>query len=232
MPDSSHPLAAEPSNPYAAPSAGVGRAIDLEAVGTDAEVEAVRRAHIGREVAIKVVGVLHYIAAGLGLLIGVIAAGVLLVGVATGFAILNERERSQPIPFLVSITMIAAFYLPIGGINLAIGLGLRRFQPWARWACTALMILCVIVATLVGLLASLSEGPLLGLGVFAIYSLVPTLITLLLAIPGTAMIFSPYYRMIIARTPHIRYKMGPGWRIAILLLVAAALGGVAVIASQ
>ena len=106
------------ANPYAAPAAPV------EDVGTNAEAEAIRRAHISHEASIKAVGFLYYLGG-----VGVTLAGIF--GLAGG----GERQA----------VITAAVMLVIGIGQFFAGWGVRGLTKWGR------VVGCVLSA--LGLLA-------------------------------------------------------------------------------
>lgn len=92
------------ANPYAAPAAPV------EDVGTNAEAEAIRRAHISHEASIKAVGFLYYLGG-----VGVTLAGIM--GLASGGA---------------EALVVSALMLLIGVGQFFAGWGVRGLTKWGR----------------------------------------------------------------------------------------------------
>ena len=92
------------ANPYAAPAAPV------EDVSTNAEAEAIRRAHISHEASIKAVGFLYYLGG-----VGVTLAGIM--GLASGGA-----------PAVV----LSALMLLVGVGQFFAGWGVRGLTHWGR----------------------------------------------------------------------------------------------------
>ena len=109
----------EAVNPYAAPAARV------DDFGPNAEAEAIRRAHVNHEAAIKSVGVLYYLGGAVATLVG---AGS-LIGAASGAQ---------------GAAIMALVLLPLGAGQFFAGYGVRALRPWGR------ILGCVISA--VGLL--------------------------------------------------------------------------------
>ena len=93
------------ANPYAAPAAPV------EDVGTNAEAEAIRQAHITHEASIKAVGFLYYL-------------GGVLVTIG-GLASLSGRPDSGEIG-------VAIFLVIVGIGQFFAGWGVRAFTKWGR----------------------------------------------------------------------------------------------------
>lgn len=184
------PPAHEPLNPYAAPVTEI-RLIQSDFDVDNSEAEAVRRLYLGHEAAVKSIGLLHY----LGAFIGTIAVVGTLV-------VLAASVRGEALS--LALVGVATYCVLTGG-NYALGYGLRRLQPWARWteATFFLFGLLSTFAMMIGMFvmksAELAIPSIVGI---TIYSYV----LYLLLSPKGAMVFSPGYRAIIEKTPHIKYK--------------------------
>jgi hypothetical protein len=189
-------------NPYAAPATEIGS----EPTGLDAdlaEVEAIRRAHLGHEASIQSVGSLHYLGAILGVL-----------SLAGGLAWGDPALRSS-----VGRTIMVVFYLFAIALNFALGYGLRSLKPWARWTETALLSI-QMVTLIVGVMGALALGiPPLMLG-YLVMGLIVGYILYLLLSPKGSVVFSPAYKEIIARTPHIKYRTSLILKIVLALFVS------------
>lgn len=201
-------------NPYAPPEAELGES----AAGAPeelAEAKAVRRAHITHETLIKSLGALH--------LVGVVFGFIWLIAFAAVVVLHNDRTVDSAPPPL--------FVLIFTGINLALGLGLRGLRPWARWVDVALngisLLLCVlsvIPAVLWG-----GGGPDVA-GVALVFLIMPGFVLYLLISPKAAVVFSPGYKEIIARTPHVKMKMSwlaTGCLIVLVTLLVLFVAGIA-----
>lgn len=193
----------EPVNPYAAPQAEVGGPL-VELEGDLTEAEAIRTAHLGHEASIRSIGSLHYLGAFFGVL-GVFGM--------VGFLI-TARGGGIHAPE----TIILIVYTAMSALNIALGLGLRRLQSWARWIETAFVGLGLAgsaVFVVFGLI--LGVYPLIvayGLGL-----LIQGYILYLLLSPKASVIFSPEYRAIVEKTPYLKYRTSVLAKVILALLV-------------
>jgi hypothetical protein len=183
-------LPEDEANPYAAPKTDIGAAI-LE----PGDAEAIRRTYIEHETTVKAVGSLHIVVAALAaFILGFAAVGVIFFS-----------GRRLPSDFVPS----AGIGLFVGvGLNAALGLGLNRLRPWARWSdvvlsSIALVGMGVLIASLVYL-----ERPGRFIFIAGLLSLMPVYVLYLLLSRKGVMIFSDEYRAIIAKTPHVKYVAG------------------------
>ncbi len=159
----------KPVNPYAP----VGS--DLNAPGEiPDDVEAVRRYHLSHEASVKSMGLLF--------LLGAIAACVMGVFITIG-ATQEEFDSAGEAAFAIGLGVVV---FVLGVAQFFTGLGLRRFNPYAR--------IVAIVLNAISLL-NLPVGTLVS--VYFLY--------LLLSKKGQ-MVFSPQYQQIIAATPHVKYR--------------------------
>jgi hypothetical protein len=199
-----------PANPYAAPVAAIGAAgPDLEFI--DSEAEAIRRTHIGHEAAIKSIGLLHYLAAFFSLIVVLSTLAILLSG-ARGPADLPAR---------MGVVVLFVIYLIAGILNLALGIGMRGLHAWARWTETALASISLLFVLLGALgVALLGTLPRAVLIVYAVTGLIQGYILYLLLAPKGSMVFSPEYKAIIAKTPHIKYKTSTLAKVALAIFLA------------
>ena len=111
-------------------------------------------------------------------------------------------------------------YLLATALNFALGSGLRGLKPWARWTETALcrsrcsfVVLGSIGASLTGDIRRRSLPSLVGL------LIVGYILYLLLSQKGSV-VFSPAYKEIIARTPHIKYKTSLILKVVLVIFVS------------
>jgi uncharacterized membrane protein (DUF2068 family) len=196
-------------NPYAPPTAAIGdEPVELYPVGDLAAAEAVRRAHIGHEAAVKSIGSLHYLGAFFGFLAVV---PIVIEGLSQAGAANPER-----IGYVVGAALV---YVVVSSLQLALGIGLRKLQTWARWTDVALISLSLILLVIATA----------GMAVMGIYpvvigyligSLIPGYMLYLLVSSKAATIFSPEYKAIIAQTPHIKYRTSLVLKIVLAILVA------------
>src|SRR5262249_50744812 len=124
--DPERPAPDELLNPYAAPEAEIGAEPLGPGLG-DAEAEAIREAHIIHESSVRSVGVLNYLGAG----VMALAA----VGIAAAARAPNARIDPSV------LTILAAVYGCLAVLFIALGIGIRRLQPWARWTEVLLILL-------------------------------------------------------------------------------------------
>jgi len=102
--------------------------------------------------------------------------------------------------------------LALGLFQVALGLGVRKFRPWSRWAAT-------ILSTL-GLLA------------FPVGTLINAIVLSYLLSKKGATVFSPGYQSVIAATPHVKPKTSTAvWIILGVFLLIIVLGLIAILAA-
>ena len=122
----------EEINPYAPPEATLTELEPFDLGGDLAEVEAIRRKHLNHEASVRSIGSLHYFGAVVGFFIGFCDDRDGLVVTASnrlpGECLCSPRS--------------SLFYLVLGGLQLALGIGLRRLQSWARWTDVAFIAVC------------------------------------------------------------------------------------------
>lgn len=203
-------------NPYAPPESALAGAEPLDVGGDPAEAEATRRAYLGHEASVKSIGSLHYIATFFGLLVLFSLLSVLLT---------RTPANSGGIPTLVGTFV---FYLALSGLHLALGMGLNRLQIWARWTDVVLLVISLVFLLLsagtvvfVSVLIPAPPGALARLSlIYGFLGLITGyMLYLLLSKKGT-MVFSPEYKQVIERTPHIRYKTSRLAWLSLIVLVA------------
>ena len=204
------------TNPYAPPEAALDvEPGDLIPPGDLAAAEAIRKAYIRHEASVKSIGTLHY----LGAIGGLLGTGGLLG------ALLVARNRLGPMES-VFLIIGGLMYAALGGLHLALGIGLRRLQTWARWTDVGLI---ALVLALYGILAMVGVAGIAGgsdaasvvglfSGIFFVYVIFGYILYLLLAAKAKT-IFSAEYKTIIAQTPHIRYRTRRVLKVALALLV-------------
>jgi hypothetical protein len=202
----------EPLNPYAAPLSDVGGpSAELEVVD-DSSAETIRRLYLGHEAGIKSIGSLHYLGAFFSLLV-VLATIVILVNSAQG----DMRTQGALVVLFV--------YGLVTALNYALGYGLRHLLTWARWTEAVFLLLGTLV-TLVGMIGLFAIGRSeLAVGYIFVLLIYSYILYLLLSAKGT-MVFSPGYKEIIEKTPHIKYKTSVIVKIAIGFFVTVVMLGV------
>jgi hypothetical protein len=217
------PYAAPEPNPYAAPRAELTRTATEPASAELAQAEAIRREHIGREANVKSLGQLYFLGAFFaGILVVVAILGML--GVIPAGNAANDGVPGGATGFWGIVGLAYAFAF---ALNFGLGYGLYHLQTWARWT--------VVVFTALGFLYALVTG-----GILLLVNVVMGVITLLVGCGITGlilyvllsskakMVFSPQYKEIIVKTPHIRYKTSTIVKvllILVILLIAVAIIG-------
>ena len=195
-------------NPYAAPPIDADLAMANAHLGLDpTQDELIRREHLSHEASARSVGLLYYL--------GAFFLGIAAVSTAAFLLLPSLLSLSGQGPnFGVGELVVAGFFLGIYG-SLAVLLfftarGLRRLQPWSR----------------------ISSGILSAIGLlgFPVGTLINGYILYLLFSRKGNMVFTPEYRDIIDRTPHIKYKTSLVVKVlAAVLLAVLLLGIIAVI---
>jgi hypothetical protein len=206
-------LAPQEDNPYAAPATR----LDAMAAGPPeeiAEAEAIRKAHLGFETNIKSLGGLYYLGAFFAAF-GIVVGLVMLAG--GGFGGPNAAAM-DPGTRTIAAAGITAVYAIAFALNFALGFGLRRLQTWARWTAVVLISLGLlyIIGVSVGLFLVSPVGGAIALVVGGGIS--AAFLYLLLA-RKASVVFSPRYKEIIAKTPHIFYRTSLIVKIFAVLLV-------------
>jgi hypothetical protein len=209
------PLASQPTvNPYAPPEASLSPPPVAGVVL--AEAEAIRRAHLNHESNVRSIGALH--------LLGAVLAGIGLAASVASF----EGSMGRASRVGAFLTMNVAFL----ALNAALGIGLIRLQPWARWLEAAVVGVYLFVQATTTLYLTVAVGRTATqlLFVSGLMWLIPALVLYLMLAPKAAMVFSPEYREVIARTPHIRHRTScVMWLLLIVVLFFGFAGLVAVL---
>jgi hypothetical protein len=214
------PGTADDFNPYAPPEASLAAApVDLVPAGDLAAAEAIRRAHIRHEAAVRSIAMLHYLAA----FFGIIGA------VSVLFLMLTALPQRVPLPRAILIA-IGVVYALLGGLHLALGIGLNRLQNWARYTDAILIGVVLFFYGLAGTVSLIIQGDPAGLfGIAVAVAILGYILYLLLSSKAT-MIFSAEYKGIIEQTPHIRNQTGLAVKLCLAVLVAviavAMIGGI------
>lgn len=218
-------------NPYAAPGADLlPSSLDLD--GDLAGAEAIRREHINHEAAVRSVGSLFLLG---GILLAIVTIVVLLI--AAGVIPSGDPGAEGAQMLRIVMGAVGALYLLLTVLNLSVGIGLRKLKPWARWTTVGLLglslagvlfnvIVTVVMTPTPEVLVGAAIGFLIGGGIngYMLY---------LMLAPKSSMVFSQEYKVIISKTPHVKYRTSK-LLIALLILivviiviavVAAGIGG-------
>jgi hypothetical protein len=201
-------------NPYAAPESAAGPP-PLILGPASADAEAIRRRYLRHEAAVKSIGSLHYLGAGVGILVILVAS-----------ALLIRTSRSDPRVSLFAL--LIAVYTFATAVNFILGRGIRSLNGWARWTDVVFLAIGSLgsLLTLVGGLVSAYSvvvGSSIGLTI-------QTYMLYLLIGPRSSIIFSPDYRAIVEKTPQVTCRTSVFVKIlAGLLLVLGVFGFLAVL---
>jgi hypothetical protein len=208
-------------NPYAPPQAPIGGAGQAEVPSDMAEAEAIRRTYLSHEASIKSIGSLHY----LGVVLGVLGLGMFVFGALSRNGEVAEGINSAP--FIGAVV----YLLVIVSINLVLGIGLTGLKPWARWIEVTLTSILLVIYLLAAVLNTVTNVPAFRpmIGAFLVTSLILSYVLYLLLLKKGSMVFSPEYRLIIERTPHIKYKTS--WIVKGCLIVLVVVIGFAIVAA-
>ncbi len=155
------------------------------------EAETVRNNYLKQEANVKSVGSLYFI----------ISVFLVIGAFSSWRAVQRASDPGAVLP------TVSAIFGAAGILGLIVGFGLRRLESWAR-------ILAIILSGL-AVIASLLNMPsgFIGLVIHAYLLSV-------LASPKTSLVCSPYYKEIIAATPHVKYRTSKVvWILLGLLLV-------------
>ena len=198
-----------PLNPYAAPA-------DVEHVDEvkqpETEHERVRKAHLSHEASVKSVSLLFYLGAFL----------VFLMIFGLGMDIVIRIQAWSPVQLTINVLIIVGIAALAAGL-IAIGLGLNRLKSWARWTALGLYSLILLVQLVSAVLVAASAG---GAVISVLCAaLIPGYVVVVMLHSKSRMVFSPYYKEVIATTPHIKYKTSIlVWVFFVLLIVFIAIG--------
>ncbi len=185
-------------NPYAPPQAPIGQTPEL--VGGDlAQAEAMRRTYLSHEASIKSIGSLHY----LGAFFTILGLGGVVMTLSRGGMVMDA-----------SILTGALVYAVIIAFHVALGIGLSGLQTWARWVevvVVGLSLLMMFAGMGMGFYMMSRGGPMGGpmIGptiIYGIVALIPAYVLYLLLSQKGSVVFSPEYRVVMERTPHIKYQ--------------------------
>ena len=203
-------IPAEEFNPYQAPTATLESPSRLELNG-DAEI--IRRTYLNHEAAVKSIGSLCYLGAlfcGLGAIFGVLTLSGFVAGV-------RPPDAQAMMAMALNLGILFVFCL----IYSALGFGLNRLQPWARWTTIVLIGLATLYQLGLVIMAVAFNPAVAGmmLGVALLCLIIPTYMLYLLISAKGSMVFSSEYRDVIQATPHVKYKTSLFLKILLVLLL-------------
>ena len=164
----------------------------------------IRRRHLIREIAVKVLACLIY-AYSLMMMSGLIITVALLIVTQVNPRFIKLKDifgdRAVKLDVIVSVALPVGMFLA-GVLLFAVARGVFRLKPWSRWASGSIVILLAAGMQIrnVVLLES-DEQRLIGSGIASIILLG---IALLFIGPGGAYLFSDDYRAIVKSTPGAR----------------------------
>jgi hypothetical protein len=210
-------------NPYAPPQAPIGGAASADVPSDMAEAESIRRTYLSHEASVKSIGSLHY----LGVALGVMGLAVIIFRGLSRKGEIDEGMNSAP--FVGAVL----YFLVIVSINLVMGIGLTGLKPWARWTeviLTSILLLIYLLAAVgaVALTQGRAVGPAETSGMLVMSAILSYILYLLLSKKGS-MVFSPEYRLIIERTPYIKYRTS--WIVKGCLIVLVVVIGFGIVAA-
>jgi len=210
-----HPPSPEPLNPYQAPLSDVLDTRPEHVEFSDlAEAERLRNIYLKHEASVKSVGSLHYFGAVCGLIVCICAVAMIVVSI-------REENPGNTGVFVG----VSAIYVVMTAVNFALGYGLRRLLPWARWTEIILgSIGTFIILSMTIFLAATANSAAAAPNVF--WLLINFYILYLMISAKGGMVFSPQYREVIAKTPHIKYKTSLILKLGLALFVAVIVLGV------
>jgi hypothetical protein len=214
-PNPDDPESGQPFNPYAAPQAP----LDAPAVAVPEHVaaaEVTRRRYLNHETNIKSLGALNVLGGALMLLGGVVVVPMALLQTTQ----LGAAETAV-------VAGVAVFYAIFGCVSVALGLGLRRLRPWARWTQVVICSISLLWTAFVIVAVALSGdnvGPLIAGNL--VVALIPGVIFYLLVSRKGSVVFSPDYAEVVALTPHVRYKTSCIVKGLLILLLVVIIPGI------
>ena len=185
-------------NPYAAPPIDADLAMANAQWGLDpTQDELIRRDHLSHEASVRSVGTLYYLGAFFLGFAAISMAAFLFLPVLLS----QPRQDADFVaaPLLVRV-ILPGIYGFLTVLMFFTAHGLRRLQPWSRISA--------------GILSTI------GLLGFPIGTLINGCILYLLFSRKGNVVFSPEYRDIIDRTPHIKYKTSLVVKILAVVLLA------------
>jgi hypothetical protein len=206
-------------NPYAPPQAPIRRVGSAELPSDMVEAEVIRRTYLSHEASVKSIGSLHY----LGVALGVMGFAVMIFTGLSG----TVAEGRNSAPFVGAVV----YLLVVVSVNLVMGIGLTGLKPWARWTEVVLASILLLIYLLGTLAAAVGNSPFDGsvIAGAVVISLILSYILYLLLSKKSSMVFSPEYRLLIERTPHIKYRTS--WIVKGCLIVLIVVIGIGIVAA-
>ena len=192
----------EEFNPFAAPAST--NQPEPAPLWADSEAEAVRRAHLGREATVRAVGLgcgLISVVLGLYTLLAV-AIFVGAIARMIGYSGFSGDHASEAILTAILSFILAA--LTVGTFTLS--RGLRRLRSRSRRASVVVLSIFLMILAAGALVSPFVGGTWKGPLAAFLYALAPFGMLWLLRSPKGRMIFTPEYRDVLEKTPHLRYR--------------------------
>jgi hypothetical protein len=211
----------EEFNPYAPP-----RAVECHNGNTEVDKPAstsVRRDHLHREAAVRVLGLSCYVFALYAFVEGIVHAPLYLARVIRSSEIGPGMSAhfSRAIWQGIAAYVVAGFALAC--LAVALGRGLRRLIPLARWGCIAFLTLYVVSYVAAWRLWR-EDRPVSSVGA-ALWTIAYGCALALLLSPSTAKLFTPDYREAVSRSPSLKPQLSLGAMIAIGVNLSLFVGG-------
>jgi hypothetical protein len=187
-------------NPYAAPEVEIGGTPAASSAEV-ARAEKIRRTYLNHEASVRAIGSLN--------ILGAIIFGVAMVAISVAYfqngKAAGVGASSQDMGFLIVMAIVLTV---LAGLNLAVGIGLRRLQPWARWVDSAMIGLGLVLSIGSLLMVAMVGGNVgISLGQTVVQQIIPVYVFYLLLSKKGSMVFSPEYHEIIKMMPHVKYSM-------------------------
>ena len=199
-------------NPFQAPRAAIGAGpVDL---GMNTDAELIRRAHLSHEASVKSIGSLYYL--------GAIITGLAVVSTILQLTGTVGNARNDPAAMLGAVVG-TVFSSVMVALSVALGYGLSKLLTWARWTAVVLNGLGVLYFLGVGafiLLTMPTQIAMPALVFLGVVFLITGYVLYLLLSGKSGVVFSPGYKEVIAKTPHIKQKMSLILKFFLGLLVA------------
>lgn len=171
MPTPNEQVLSLPINPYSPPSTNAAPPRAPASAGSMPNTALVRHTHLNHEASIKAIGSLYFLTAfaSMGMVIRDVAAAVMGATGATA-----------------EMLITLAIAVPMSGLHVVVGVGLRRMRKWVKAP--------------VGAIAGL------GLLNFPFGTLINAYVLYLVFSRKGAMVLSEEYAEVVRQTPHIKYK--------------------------
>jgi hypothetical protein len=188
----------EPFDPYAPPRAETDEAGDLT---DDLDPQDIPLAYLDHARAIKRVSWVNFFLAVIWApaAIGTLLMSALMVLRAVGIDPI-DYQFPKDIPSGIAWVALTTFHIGCLALNIAIGIGLRRFQSWARWADIAIATFFLVICLAYAGDVVLNQKPLAWLLMTSVPGMALSgLVLLTLLSPRSRRVFSSPYRELIAQ---------------------------------